>query len=349
VSSGGRALITGGLGFVGYHLSVRLLAEGFEVHALDDHRRGTVDAAVNALMADRRYRLVAGDAADPECLRGLGTGFTHIFHLAAIVGVQNVLAQPYRVVRDNVRSLMNVLEWGSRQKDLRRIVFPSTSEVYAGTLESFGMPVPTPEDTPLAIPDPGRPRAAYMLSKIYGEALCRHSGLPFTILRPHNVYGPRMGMAHVIPELLQRAHYAPQGGALLIFSPDHTRTFCYIDDAVEIMLRLALSPAGVDGTFNLGAAAGETAIAVLAGIVAKVVGKTLVIEPGPVTDGSPGRRRPNVSRATSATGYEARIQLEEGVRRTYDWYRAHVFQEQAQPDDEGSTGASAARSSRVPV
>lgn len=349
MSAGGRALITGGLGFVGYHLSARLLTEGFEVCALDDHRRGAVDAAVKALMQDRRYRQVAGDAADPECLRGLGPGFTHIFHLAAIVGVKNVLAQPYRVVQDNVRALMNVLEWGGGQRDLRRIVFPSTSEVYAGTLESFGMPVPTPENTPLTIPDPGRPRAAYMMSKIYGEALCRHSGLPFTILRPHNVYGPRMGMAHVIPELLQRAHYAPQGGRLVIFSPGHTRTFCYIDDAVEIMLRLALSPAGIDGTFNLGAAAGETAIAALAGIVTRVVGKALTIEPGPVTEGSPDRRRPDVSRAASAIGYEARMPLEEGVRRTYDWYCAHVFSGHAQPEDEGASGASAAPPARVPV
>lgn len=339
---GGKALITGGLGFVGYHLSVRLLAEGFEVHALDDQRRGTADAAVKVLMSDRRYRLVQGDAADPECLRGLGTGFTHIFHLAAIVGVRNVLAQPYRVVRDNVRALMNVLEWGSQQPDLDRVVFPSTSEVYAGTLESFGMPVPTRESTPLTILDPGRPRAAYMLSKIYGEALCRHCGLPFTILRPHNVYGPRMGMAHVIPELLQRAHDAPNGGSLIVFSPDHTRTFCYIDDAVEIMLRLALSPAGIDGTFNVGAAAGETTIAALADIVAKTVGKRLAIESGPVTEGSPARRRPDVTRATSAAGYEALVPLEEGVRRTYDWYRAHVFHEHAQPEE-------LAPVSRVPV
>ena len=84
-------------------------------------------------------------------------------------------------------------------------VFASTSEVYAGSLEHFGLPIPTPETAPLGLPDLGRPRTTYMLSKIYGEALCRHAGLPFTILRPHNLYGPRMGMAHVIPELHARA------------------------------------------------------------------------------------------------------------------------------------------------
>jgi UDP-glucose 4-epimerase len=349
VSSGGRALVTGGLGFVGYHLSARLLADGFEVYAFDDCRRGTVDAAVEALMSDRRYRLVAGDAGKPECLHALGSGFTHVFHLAAIVGVQNVLGQPYSVLRDNVGSLMNVLDWGRQQRDLRRVVFPSTSEVYAGTLECFEMPVPTAESTPLTIADPGRPRTAYMLSKIYGEALCLHAGLPFTIVRPHNVYGPRMGMAHVIPELLQRAHDAPPGGRLVVFSPRHTRTFCYIDDAVEIMLRLALSPAGIGGTFNVGAAAGETTIAALADIVVKAVGKRLVIQSGPVTEGSPERRRPDVSRATSAVGYEALLPLEEGVRRTYDWYRTHIFREHAQPDDQGPMRTSGVPSSRVPV
>ena len=134
-----------------------------------------------------------------------------------------------------------------------------------------------------------------------------------------------MGMAHVIPQLLQRAHHAPPGGKLLVFSPEHTRTFCYVTDAVEIILRLALSPGGTDRTLNVGAVAEETTISELASLIAKTIGKKLTIERGPVTEGSAVRRRPDVSLASSITCYEAEVQLAEGIRRTYDWYRSHEF------------------------
>jgi nucleoside-diphosphate-sugar epimerase len=321
-----KALVTGGLGFIGFHLSARLLAEGFEVHALDNCERGAVDAEIDALAGNARYRLILGDVIDNSRVDRLDDDYDLLFHLAAIVGVGNVVRQPYRVLRDNAIALAGMLEWGSRQKKLQRFVFPSTSEVYAGTLESFGVKLPTPESTPLTVADLARPRTSYMLSKIYGEALCRHSGLRFTIVRPHNVYGPRMGMAHVVPELLDRAHRAPDGGKLLVFSPSHRRTFCYVDDAVELIVRLALLPTAAGGTFNIGSADEETSIADLATLVARTVGKRLEIEAGPDTDGSPSRRRPDVSLAICATSYTASITLEEGLRRSYAWYRAKVFE-----------------------
>lgn len=320
-----KALVTGGLGFIGFHLSARLLAEGFEVHALDNGERGMVDAGVEALAAAGRYRLVFGDIVKDRGLDGLDDDYDLVFHLAAIVGVGNVVRQPYRVLQDNVVALARMLEWICRRKQLRRFVFPSTSEVYAGTLESFGMKIPTPEDTPLTVADLGRPRTSYMLSKIYGEALCRHSGLPFTIVRPHNVYGPRMGMAHVIPELLDRAHHTPDGGKLVVFSPGHSRTFCYIDDAIELIVRLALSPRGAGGTFNIGSPDTEISIADLAALVTSTVGKRLGVEAGPDTEGSPPRRRPDVSRAVLAAAYTPSVPLVAGLHRCYAWYRRNVF------------------------
>jgi nucleoside-diphosphate-sugar epimerase len=197
--------------------------------------------------------------------------------------------------------------------------------VYAGTLESFGMRIPTPELTPLTLTDLGQPRTSYMLSKIYGEALCRHAGTPFTIIRPHNIYGPRMGMAHVIPELLDRAHRTPEGSTLLAYSPDHKRTFCYVEDAIELVVRLANAPAGLNETFNIGSPAEEISIASLAELVIHTVGKHLIVEAGAETVGSPRRRRPDVSFATSVASYTPSVQLPEGIRRTYEWYRRHVF------------------------
>jgi nucleoside-diphosphate-sugar epimerase len=320
-----KALVTGGLGFIGHHLAERLLAAGFEVHVLDNGQRGRVDADADRLATHPRYRLIMGDLAGDTLLDSLDRDYTHVFHLAAIVGVRHVVQQPYRVLKENVDLLVRMLSWAGTQRSLERFVFPSTSEVYAGTLESFGMAVPTPEDTPLTITDPAAPRTAYMLSKIYGEALCRHAGVPFTIIRPHNVYGPRMGLAHVIPELLARAHQAADGGRLLVFSPEHRRSFCYIDDATELILRIARSPAGLNATFNLGADIEETRIADLAGLVVETVGKSLTREYGQETDGSPSRRLPDIRRLVAATSYRPRVTLADGVRRTYDWYRANIF------------------------
>jgi nucleoside-diphosphate-sugar epimerase len=322
-----KALVTGGLGFVGFHLSARLLAEGFEVHAVDNGERGVIDEAIEGLAAGGRYRLILADIAEDQGLDALGDGYDLVFHLAAIVGVGNVVRQPYRVLRDNAALLARMLDWAGRQKRLGRLIFASTSEVYAGTLETFGIKLPTPETTPLTVADLGRPRTSYMLSKIYGEALCHQAGVPFTIVRPHNLYGPRMGMQHVIPELLGRAHDSPDGGKLLVYSPGHSRTFCYVDDAVELIIRLAQSPAGMGGTFNIGSPDAETPIADLAALIIRIVGKRLEIEAGPDTVGSPPRRRPDVSRAIAATRYTPSVPLTEGLRRCYAWYRRNVFED----------------------
>ena len=248
-----------------------------------------------------------------------------MFHLAAIVGVANVLNAPYRVLDENARLLLRVIDFAGRLPHLERLVFASTSEVYAGTLELATLPVPTPEDAPLTLPPLDRPRTSYLLSKVYGEAACLQSGLPATIIRPHNVYGPRMGLAHVIPELLQRAHEAPDGGRLEVFSVDHRRTFCHVDDAVELIVKMAQSPSCAGEVLNVGSQSPEVTIREVAEIVIGTVGRELSIEPLPPTPGSPERRCPDMSKATRVTGYTAQVTLEEGIRSTYDWYLDRVF------------------------
>jgi nucleoside-diphosphate-sugar epimerase len=320
-----KALITGGLGFIGHHLARRLLDEGYEVHVLDNAERGKIDGEVEALRRDNRYHLTIGSVTGDAPLEKLGDGFTHVFHLAAIVGVRNVVGQPYRVLSDSAVALGRILEWSRAQCFLQRFVYPSTSEIYAGTLEHFDLPIPTPEATPLTVTDLGRPRTAYMLSKIHGEAMCRNAGVPFTIVRPHNVYGPRMGAAHVIPELLARAYRALPQGEMLVFSPNHQRSFCYIDDAVETILRLALAPNGLGGTFNVGRMDEEISIAVLAEYILEVIGKPLRVRHGPVTEGSPARRVPDIGAAVAITGFIPSTDLRVGLERTFKWYRDGPF------------------------
>jgi nucleoside-diphosphate-sugar epimerase len=221
--------------------------------------------------------------------------------------------------------LINTLAWAKTQVNLKRFIFASTSEVYAGTLKHFTMPIPTPEKIPLAIPDVSHPRTSYLLSKIYGEALCHHSGLSFTIIRPHNIYGARMGLSHVIPELLKKAYSTEVGKNLDVFSVSHKRTFCHIDDAVNIIQLLAESSDTINETYNIGSQDPEITIKSLAEIIMKIVDKKLTIIPQQQTSGSVTRRSPDMTKTINATGYRLKVVLKEGIKLTYDWYLKNVF------------------------
>jgi len=306
-------------------LAQRLLRDGHEVAILDDFSRGRRDPDLAAIADSGKVRLIDADlraaAADPAFPRDSSL----VFHLAAIVGVQSVLERPYDTLFRNVTLTDAAIALSRRQDRLERLIFASTSEVYAGSVERGQVAIPTPESTALTLTELDKPRTSYLLSKICGESLCHYAGLPVTIMRPHNVYGPRMGMAHVIPQLLERAHRLREGERLGVHSIDHTRTFCFIDDAVEMMLRAATTPACAGETLNLGAQSPEVTIGRLAEIVLSTVGRRTAVEPLPAHPGSPVRRCPDMARTSWLTGHVAGVSLEEGVARTHDWYRRHFF------------------------
>ena len=320
-----KALVTGGAGFIGLFLARRLVDSGGRVDMVESFARGVRDADLEALLARPGVRLIERDLARDDGLDGLDSDYDQIWHLAAIVGVRHVLSAPWDVLTRNVRMLEIALRFARARSSLRRFLFTSTSEVYAGTLERGRLPLPTPESAPLICPDLTHARTSYPLSKIYGEAMCAASGVPTTAFRPHNVYGPRMGMSHVIPELMDRARKIEDGGSIEVFSVDHRRTFCYVDDAVELMVRAADAEAARGAVLNVGQQAPEITIGELAATVIAAVGKRLQIKPGPVTAGSPSRRAPDTTRIRDATGFTPRIDLDEGVRRTWAWYEARVF------------------------
>ena len=321
-----RALVTGGAGFIGFHLARRLAEHGVEVDLVDSFRRGVRDSGLDDLLSSDTVRLIEADLVEPVGGDMLSTDYELIFHFAAIIGVAMVEREPFRVLEDNVKMLSNVLDVARRQTRLRRLIFASTSEVYAGTLKHFRLPIPTPESTPIALTDLKHARTSYMLSKIYGEAMCRHSGVPFTIVRPHNIYGPRMGLSHVVPELLKRAWETPDGGELVVYSPDHRRTFCYVEDTVEIISLASREAACENVVLNLGMMQPEYSMRAVARMAVETVGRDLVVVDGPITPGSPVRRCPDTSRAEALLSRSAEIDLAEGMRRTYDWYRANVFE-----------------------
>jgi UDP-glucose 4-epimerase len=321
-----KILITGGAGFIGLHLANHLLNKGCHVHIVDNFARAIDDAELKDVLAREGASFSRIDLLDLNEIKNLDSDYDVIFHLAAIIGVVHVLEQPYNVLYDNIRMLGNMIDFARRQAKLSRFFFASTSEVYAGTLKYFDLPIPTPEKTPLAITDLSQSRTSYMLSKIYGEALCQKAGIPFTLFRPHNVYGPRMGMAHVIPEQLRKAHEAKEGDVIDVFSADHTRCFCYIDDAVEILWRMVECQECEGRTLNLGTQNPEITIKEVVEACFVAVGKKLKIQIKPATPGSPARRRPDMTQTNDLIGFKSRVDFYDGVSRTYDWYQKNIFE-----------------------
>ena len=322
-----KILITGGAGFIGLHLTEGLLAKGYQVDVLDNFARAVSDSDLERVLKNEDAKLIECDLLDKDAIQKLDKDYFVIFHLAAIIGVANVLERPYDVLVANTELLVNMLEFAKQQLDLQRFVFASTSEIYAGTLKHFDLAIPTPEDTPLAVTDLSHPRTSYMLSKIYGEALCNQSGVPFTIVRPHNIYGPRMGMSHVIPELCKKARSITQNGELEVYSVDHKRTFCYVSDAVEELIRMIETEKCVDQTLNLGNQSPEIEIGYLAKVILKVIDREdLSLKAMPATSGSPTRRGPDMSKTNTLTEFEAHVGIEEGAAKTYAWYISNIFE-----------------------
>ena len=321
-----RILITGGAGFIGFHLARHLKSAGHEVCLVDNHVRGVRDPDFLELVSDSRVASVEIDLLDSSQTMSLGEEFDVIFHLAAIIGVRHVQERPYDVLVHNTRMLENVISLAQTQQPSCRLLFASTSEIYAGTLKNFGLSIPTSEDTALTVTALDLPRTSYMLSKLMGEAMVQHSGVPFTIFRPHNIYGSRMGLAHVIPEQLKNAFDASLGDAIPVFSPEHKRVFCFVDDAVEMLARMAFNEACEGMTLNLGAQTPEVSIRELVQTCVEISGKALTLNELPPTPGSPERRAPDMRTTAKLLDYKAKVSLRDGIRRTWIWYCKNVFE-----------------------
>ena len=316
-----KVLITGGAGFIGYHLAKKLVNINCKVDVLDNFSRAVNDSAI--LELSKSVNLINHDLLK-DGTEKLDKNYSYIYHLAAVVGVNHVLKSPLKVLDKNVSLLKNAIEVGKRQKSLQRFVFTSTSEVYAGTLNHYGLEFPTVESTPLSISDMSQKRTSYMLSKIYGEAMCLHSGLPITIVRPHNFYGPRMGLSHVIPELMKKI-IESSSGQLDVFSVNHRRTFCFIKDAVNAMQMLAKTQEAIGRVYNIGNDSEEITMGELSTKIMKMMGKKLALNPLPPTPGSPTRRCPSIEKLKKDTNFKKEFSFEDGLLETFNWYRINIF------------------------
>jgi UDP-glucose 4-epimerase/UDP-glucuronate decarboxylase len=313
-------LLLGGAGFIGTHLARRLVAEGQRVTIVDDFSRGRDDADLAALRSHPFVDVLSGDLTSPGTWQALPSGWDQIYLLAAVVGVRNVESDPSRVLRVNTLAALHLLDWVAPGE---RVFFASTSEVYAGGVDAGIVEVPTAEAAPVMIADVKSPRFAYAISKLLGEAAFVHGArakdISAVVGRFHNVYGPRMGADHVIPEMSLRALRGED--PFRVWGADQRRAFCYVDDAVEAMLRLMGTPAAAGEIVHIGDDSAETNIGDLAKLVLRVAGTSPELAPMPAPAGSVARRCPDLSKLRTLTGYEPAVSLEDGVQRTFDWYR----------------------------
>ncbi|MCG8699346.1 MAG: NAD-dependent epimerase/dehydratase family protein [Bacteroidales bacterium] len=321
-----KILITGGAGFVGYHIAVKLAANTEnQITIIDNLSRGKSDDMFNELLEKDNVDFISGDLTQPGFYDKLDTDFDYIYHLAAVIGVKNVMKNPDKVLYVNAISTLNIFEYLRKCTNLKKVLFSSTSEIYAGTLKNFGIDVPTGEEVPLTVEDITTDRTTYALSKMYGESICfvygRKYNVPFSIVRYHNVYGPRMGFAHVIPEMFIKI---TEKEVVEVASPTHTRAFCYIDDAVEMTIRSCEYESTLNEIVHVGNSSQEITIMQLAETVRNVLGRSTVLTGTEDTAGSPSRRCPDISKIVRLTKYEPQTSVEQGIAKTYEWYKTRL-------------------------
>jgi nucleoside-diphosphate-sugar epimerase len=304
-----RVLVAGGAGFVGSHLCDRLIADGHAVTCLDNLVTGSREN-IAGLAGHPRFTFIEADvAAAPQM------DVDAILHLASPASPVDYNRLPLETLAANSIGTWRLLEVARASG--AHFTFASTSEVYGDPLVH-----PQPE-TYWGNVDPIGPRACYDEGKRFGEALVtsmrRVNRVRATIVRLFNTYGPRMRPddGRVVPALVTAA----LAGEPLTLHGDGTqsRSFMYVDDLVEGLVRVGLDPASDGAVFNIGNPH-EVTMRELAGEIARAVGRELPILYVPGRPGDPQRRRPDITKVTARYGWEPTISLEDGLGRTVAWF-----------------------------
>ncbi|RLC95591.1 MAG: GDP-mannose 4,6-dehydratase [Chloroflexi bacterium] len=302
-----KVVVTGGAGFIGSHLALKLAERGNHVTIVDDLSTGRVEN-IAALLKTSGAELVRGSVTDLSLLQSVFSGASYVFHLAAIPSVPRSIEDPLGTHQVNVTGTLNVL-MAARDSNVKKVVYASSSSVYGDTPT-----LPKREDM---VPSPQSP---YAVAKLAGEYYCSvfHQvfGLPTVCLRYFNVYGPRQDphspYAAVIPKFITSVL---QGKPPIIFGDGgQTRDFTYVEDATEANILAVESDA--TGIFNIGSG-DRVSINELARLVLEILGKDL--EPQHLEPRAGDIRHSLADIALAKTfGYTPRHSLSEGVRRTID-------------------------------
>lgn len=314
--AGRKVLVTGAAGFIGSHLTEALVRAGADVTALVRYVSNGNTGFLAEAPADiaREVRPFRGDITDPESVALAAHGQEIIFHLAALIAIPYSYEAPRSYLRANAEGTLNVLE-AARRHDTQRVVHTSTSEVYGSARY-----VPIDERHPLQGQSP------YSASKIAADKLAESYhlsfGVPVVTIRPFNTYGPRQSPRAVIPATILQALWSDE---VRLGATDPVRDMTYVDDTVRGFLHGATT-SGIEGhSYNLGTGTGHRVGDIVARILAQC-GRG----DAPLLD--PARMRPPSSEVdrlvsdhaafSAASGWQPQIGLDEGLRRTIEWFRS---------------------------
>ncbi len=311
-------LVTGAGGFIGSHLVEGLLERGLRVRALVRYTSTGTTGFLNQVPAQLRERLeiVLGDIRDDRCVRQAVSGCRRIYHLAALIGIPYSFSAPDSYVAVNVQGTLNVLE-AARDVGVERVVVTSTSEVYG-----------TAQYTPIDEKHPLNAQSPYAATKVGADQLAlsyhRAYGLPVSIVRPFNTFGPRQSARAIIPTIITQALATD---VVRLGRLDPVRDLVYVKDTVAGFLAVAAAAECIGKATNLATGQGVS-IGELVQRIGKMVHRDLrVIE-------TAQRLRPDASevfrligsarQARDLAGWQCTASLDEGLRHTVAWIRSHL-------------------------
>ena len=317
-----KALLTGGAGFIGSHLAERLLELGHEVQVLDNLSTGSMENIAH-LKGRTGFSYVIDSVTNEPVLAEMIDGCDVVFHLAAAVGVKLIVEQPVHTIETNVHGTEVVLKHANKKKKL--VVIASTSEVYGKSTD-----VPFREGADLVLGATVKHRWAYACSKLIDEFLAlaywKEKKLPIVIVRLFNTVGPRQtgqyGM--VLPTFVRQAL---SGQPITVFGDGtQTRSFTYVADVVDALVKLAQEPRAIGEVFNIGNTE-EVTIADLAERVKRMTDSASPVQFIPYDQAYEAgfedmpRRVPDISKVRNLVGYEPRLSLDEIVCRVVEHFR----------------------------
>jgi UDP-glucuronate decarboxylase len=314
-----RCLVTGGAGFLGSHLCERLLGLGHEVIAIDNLFTGK-EENIEHLKRRSSFRFERHDVVVPTDLK-----VERIFNLACPASPQHYQRDPVKTVRTSVMGVLNMLDLAKVMK--ARILQASTSEVYGDPQEHPQREEYWGNVNPIGV------RACYDEGKRVAETLMmdfhRQYHVDTRMIRIFNTYGPRMaeGDGRVVSNFIVQAL---RGEKLTVYGDgSQTRCFCYVDDMIDAIIAL-MNYEGRDAAepVNVGSEE-ELKISEIVAALAEVLGRELPVEKRPLPEDDPARRKPDCARARKRLGWQPRVSLREGLRRTVDYFRSKLPQEQA--------------------
>ena len=310
---GRRICITGGAGFIGSSLALRL-AEHNEVVLFDNLHRNALPWT--DLLDRPGVTFVQGDVLDRSALARAVDGAQILVHLASIAGVDTVMANPVLTMKVSLLGTYNALEAALATEGLERFIDLSTSEVFG----SFAFRVSEGDVTQLGAV--GEARWTYAVSKLATEHLAlnyhKQYGLPACSIRPFNIFGPRQVGTGAVHHFIVRAL---EGEDLVIHNDgSQIRSWCYIDDIIDGLLLALQRPEAIGQAFNIGNPRSTVTIHQLARDIVRLAGSTSRLRHVDWNFADVELRIPDVAKARTLLGFEPQIDLEEGLKRTIAWY-----------------------------